>query len=115
MTHIALVLGAVGTIAAFFTAGPRNAVGFLIGAALSLITVRSWFKLAHGLGADGSVPGGGAAVFLVLRYVLIAGAVYATIKILGSAPAALIAGLLASFAAVVIELSFAISASKTVK
>jgi hypothetical protein len=115
MSRIAFALGAVGTAAALFMAGPRDALGFLIGAGLSIMTVRSWFKLARGLGADGGLPGGGAAVFLVLRYVLIAGAVYATIKFLGSAPAALISGLLVSFAAVVIELLFALSAPKVSK
>ena len=112
ITRIALVLAAIGTAAAFLVATPKDAIGFLIGAALSLLTIRSWFKLAGSLGADGSVPGGGAALFLVLRYVLIAGAVYATIKVLGSAPVALIVGLLVSFAAVLIELLLGLAASK---
>ena len=111
ITRIALALGAMGVVAAGFLLGPRDAAGFLVGALLSLATIRSWFKLANNLGADGSVPGGGAAIFLVLRYVLIAGAVYATIKFLGSSPMALILGLLVSFAAVVVELFFAMNAS----
>ncbi len=115
ITRFALILGAVGTITAFAIAGPRNAAGFLVGAALSLITIRSWFKLANSLGADGGLPGGGAAAFLVLRYLLIAGAVYATIKVLGSAPVALISGLLVSFAAVVLELLFGLAGPKTSK
>jgi len=115
ITRFALILAAIGTITGFAIAGPRNAAGFLVGAALSLITIRSWFKLAHSLGDDGGLPGGGAAVFLVLRYLLIAGAVYATIKVLGSAPVALICGLLVSFAAVVLELLFGLAGPKSSK
>lgn len=115
ITRIALALGAAGVIAAWVMAGPRDALGFLVGALLSLITIRSWFKLAGDLGADGSVPGGGAAVFLVLRYVLIAGAIYATIKVLKSSPAVLILGLLVSFAAVLLDLVFGLAAPKVSK
>lgn len=112
ITRIALVLGAAGWLAAWAMAGPREALGFLVGAMLSLITIRSWFKLAGSLGADGKVPGGGAAVFLVLRYVLIAGAIYATIRVLKSSPTVLIVGLLVSFAAVLLELVFGLLASR---
>jgi hypothetical protein len=112
ITRIALVLSVAGVLATWNLAGPREAVGFLVGTTLSLITIRSWFKLAGSLGADGRVPGGGAAVFLVLRYLLIAGAIYATIKGLKSSPTVLIAGLLVSFAAVLLELLFGLMARK---
>ena len=115
ITRIALVLTAAGLVATWALAGPREAVGFMVGALLSLITIRSWFKLAADLGADGSIPGGGAAVFLVLRYVLIAGAIYATIRVLKSSPTILIAGLLVSFAAVLLELVFGLMAPKVSK
>jgi hypothetical protein len=115
ITRFALALGAAGVITAWVLAGPREALGFLVGAGLSLITIRSWFKLAGNLGMDGSVPGGGAAVFLVLRYVLIAGAIYATIKILKSSPTVLIIGLLVSFAAVLLDLAFGLAAPKVSK
>jgi hypothetical protein len=112
VTRIAVALGALGVVIAGLTLGPRDGLGFLIGSILSVITVRSWFKLAHSLGADGSVPGAGAATFLVVRYLLIAGAVYATIKVLRSSPMALILGLLVSFAAVVVELMLAMKTPK---
>jgi hypothetical protein len=115
ITRIALALGLAGVIGAWATAGPREAAGFLVGASLSLITIRSWFKLAGDLGADGSVPGGGAAVFLVLRYLLIAGAIYVTIKVLKSSPAVLIVGLLVSFAAVLLDLLLGLMAPKVSK
>ncbi len=113
ITRNAIILGVAGLLITFALEGPRDAVGFLVGATLSVITVRSWFKLAGSLGADGSVPGGGAAVFLVLRYVLIAAAVYVTIKVLRSSPVVLILGLLVSFAAVLLELVFGMIAPKT--
>ncbi len=115
ITRIALVLGTVGLLATWIVAGPREALGFLVGTTLSLITIRSWFKLAGSLGADGSVPGGGAAVFLVLRYLLIAGAIYATIRVLKSSPAVLIVGLLVSFAAVLLDLIYGLMAPKVSK
>ena len=115
ITRTAVILGVAGTMAIWFAAGTRDAAGFLIGAVLALITVRSWFKLAGDLGTDGSVPGGGAAVFLVLRYVLIAGVIYATIRVLKSSPAMLIVGLLVSFAAVLLDLLFGLMVPKVSK
>ena len=115
ITRIAAVLGLAGVAATWILLGPTEAVGFLVGTVLSLITIRSWFKLAGDLGADGSVPGGGAAVFLVLRYVLIAGAIYATIRVLKSSPTAIIVGLLVSFAAVLLELVYGFMAPKVSK
>jgi hypothetical protein len=112
ITRIAIVLGAIGVVAALGLRGPRDGAGFLIGAGLSLITVRSWFKLADAIGASGSLPAAGSVVFLVVRYLLIAGAVYATIYVLRSSPAVLVLGLLVSFFAVVLELLFGLRVSK---
>jgi hypothetical protein len=112
ITRIALVLGVIGVLVAFGLRGPRDAIGFLVGAGLSLITVRSWFKLADAIGASGQLPAAGSVVFLVVRYLLIAGAVYATIYVLRSGPAVLVMGLLVSFFAVVLELLFGLSVSK---
>ena len=111
ITRYAAVLGVLGVLTTLALRGPRDAAGFLIGAVLSLITVRSWFKLAEAIGASGELPSAGSAIFLVLRYVLIAGAVYATINVLRSSPVTLILGLLVSFAAVLLELMFGLKAS----
>jgi hypothetical protein len=112
ITRIAIVLGAIGVLAALTLRGPRDAAGFLIGAGLSLITVRSWFKLADAIGASGNLPATGSVVFLVVRYLLIAVAVYATIYVLRSSPAVLVTGLLVSFFAVVLELLYGLRFSK---
>jgi hypothetical protein len=47
-----------------------------------------------------------AALFLILRYVLIAAAIYAIVTLLGITPVAMILGLLASFAGVILELLY---------
>ncbi|SRR5579871_1901700 len=114
VTRFTLILGAAGSIAALIGWDYRAAVGFLAGAALSLVSIRSWVRVAESLNPEGPAPRSGAAsaVFLALRYVLIAGAVYATMKVLGSAPAAILLGLLVSFAAVVLDLLFGTVLSK---
>lgn len=112
ITRIAIAIGVAGLAAAFVLRGPRDALGFAIGATLSIASVRSWFHLAGAIGASGELPSAGSVVFLILRYILIAGAVYATIYVLGSSPGVLISGLLVSFVAVVAELIIGQSASK---
>jgi len=111
MTRIAAVLGVAGVALTLALRGPRDSLGFLVGAVISLVTVRSWFKLAEAVGASGELPSAGSVLFLVLRYILIAGAIYATISVLRSNPVALILGLLVSFAAVVLEVVFGLKAS----
>lgn len=110
ITRLTYGLGAVGTLITFATAGPRSAIGFLAGVALSLISVRSWTRLAEAVGGAASdsqaqrrPTASAAALFLVFRYILVAGAIYVSIKYLGSAPAAVLVGLLVSFSAVVLD------------
>ena len=112
ITRIAIAVGATGIVLTLGLRGARDAIGFLVGATLSVASVRSWFKLAGTLGASGELPPAGSVLFLILRYVLIAGAVYATIYVLRSSPGVLILGLLVSFVAVVAEVIFGQMASK---
>ena len=112
ITRIAIAIGIAGLSVALALRGLRDAAGFLIGATLSIVSVRSWFHLAGAIGASGELPSAGSVVFLVLRYILIAGAVYATIYVLGSSPGVLILGLLVSFLAVILELAWGQAASK---
>ena len=51
-------------------------------------------------------------LFMMLRYIVIAGAAYVSMKYLGSAPAAVLIGLLVSFVAVVLDLLFGTVLSK---
>ena len=106
MLRIVLVLGLSGAAIIWILKGPANATGFLAGAALAWLTVRSWGNLAQGLGGKEGRPPLASAWILALRYLVIAGALYATIKILGSSPVATILGLLVSFASVLVELLY---------
>ena len=104
IARITAVLGAIGTAAVLAMRGWRDGLGFAIGAGLSYLSMRSWQKLAESVGSSGKAPARGSAIFLALRYLLIGGAIYAIIEGLGSSPAALIVGLLVSFAALALEL-----------
>jgi len=106
MTRTATVLGAAGTIAAVAALGPRTAVGFLIGAIISLVNFRWWVSLAGALGGSAKPPLRGSAVILGLRYLLVAGAVYAIVKLLEITLAAVLAGLFVSVAAVILEILY---------
>ncbi len=102
----ALILGVVGTVVALLTRGTKDASGFVVGASLAFVTIESWSRLAASLNPEAaSKPSVGASgVFLAVRYLLIAAAIYATVKVLGVTPLAMLLGLFVSFAAVVVEL-----------
>ncbi len=103
----ALVLGVVGTVVALLLNGVKDASGFVVGASLAFVTIESWSRLAASLNpeATGSKPSVGASgAFLALRYLIIGGALYATVKVLEVNPLAVLLGLFVSFAAVLIEL-----------
>jgi hypothetical protein len=104
--RLTLLVAAAGALVVLFLEGPRSSTGFLIGAALSLLTLRSWTRLSDGLGTAPTRSVRGAALFLILRYLLIAGAIYAIVNLLGITPVAMILGLLAAFAAVILELLY---------
>ena len=104
VTRITLVLSAIGTAAVLAKYGVRDALGFAVGAGLSYFSFRSWNRLAESLGESGKAPATGSALFLALRYVLIGIAIYVIVRVLGSNPAALVVGLLISFAALALEL-----------
>ena len=104
MQKIAIGVAIAGSVGAFFLYGRDVSVSFMIGAILSMLTLKSWSRLAGSLGGDVSIPARASAVFLALRYFLIAGAIYAIVKNLEVTPVPLIVGLLVSFVSVVIAL-----------
>jgi len=115
-----LLLGLAGAAITAFVRSVPEAAGFLVGAAISLVTIETWSKLAESLAPKTTapedpnapaLPGGNkpgspvaAASLMVLRYMLIGGAIYGTIKVLGVSPVTMLIGLLVSFLAVVVEL-----------
>ena len=102
--RLTLIVGAVGAVLAFLWSGFREGAGFAVGAAISLLSFHSWARLSEALSGTRSV--GLSALFMALRYIVIGVVVYAIVKVLGSSPVAMITGLLASFAAVILEILY---------
>ena len=103
-----IFIGLAGALATLLLRGSSDAMGFLLGAAISLISLRSWIRVSDGIGAGFKPPVAASALFLALRYVLIAALIYAIVRVLGITPLAMIVGLLASFAAVILELLYSL-------
>ena len=101
-----IFIGLAGAMAVLLWWGSMAAVGFLIGAGMSLVTLRSWIRISDGIGSGLKPSVAASAVFLTLRYVVIAALIYAIVNVLGITPLAMIVGLLASFAAVILELLY---------
>jgi hypothetical protein len=106
MIRISVAVGAVGAIAVLVARGPRIAAGFLLGAALSWLNLRWWTIVANAIGGTGKAPPRGSAAILALRYLLFGGVIYGIVKILKITPVAVLAGLLVSVAAVMIEILY---------
>ena len=102
--RFAVVLALTGTAAVLAAYGLRTAVGFMLGAALSILNFRGLSMLVNVIG--GAKPGAFAAVLITLRYLLIGGAIYVIVRFLGVTPAAVVWGLLAAFAAVILEILY---------
>jgi hypothetical protein len=112
MTRIAAATGVAGVLTALIWRGPRVSAGFLAGALLSMVNFRWWTGLANALGSSGKPPRRGTAVWLGLRYVAVAGAVYVIVKILEISVLPVLAGLLVSVAAVLIEILYELISSE---
>ena len=104
--RLSVLVAAAGTLAALAWRGPREAAGFLLGAALSVLSLQSWIRIAALADGEQRRSALGAGAFLALRFVLIGATVYVIVSFLGVTPAALIVGLLVSFAAVILELLY---------
>jgi hypothetical protein len=104
---LTLILGVAGTVAVLLIRGPREAAGFLAGAAFSLISLRSWIRLTEAAAGRSSTPSARTyGLFLALRYVFLAVGLYVIVRVLGITPVATIVGLLVSFAAVILGLLY---------
>lgn len=107
------IVGLAGALLLLILRGTADAVGFLIGAGFSLLSLRAWSRLSSGLGGQSTPPSVlVSGVFLALRYVLIAGVIYVIVDVSGITPVALVGGLLASFAAVILELLYQLVTSR---
>jgi hypothetical protein len=103
----AAILGVAGGITAAFVRSVPEAAAFVAGAALAMASLESWTRIADSLNPQSNRPRpslGGSSALLLLRYALIAAAIYATVKVLGVSPIAVLLGLMLSFVAVLVEL-----------
>jgi hypothetical protein len=112
---LTLVLGAAGTLTLLTIQGSKAGIGFLLGAALSIVNFQGLEMLANALGGT-KKPGLLAGLFIGLRYILLGIALYVIVRILGFAAVPVLAGLLAPFGAAILEilyeLIFPVHASK---
>ena len=103
--RFAILVGLTGTAAILLAYGLRTATGFMFGAALSILNFRGLSMLVNVVGGAAK-PGALAAVLIALRYLLIGCAIYVIVRFLGVTPAAVVWGLLAAFAAVILEILY---------
>lgn len=109
MQRYSLWLGIAGSLVALAWLGWRSGAGFVLGAALSYGNFRLWVRMVDALGqaaSGGNPPRPRGAVFLGLRYLLLAAVVYGILKVSEVSVPALLAGLLVSVAAVLGELVY---------
>ena len=101
------VAAAAGTVAALVLAGWPGAGGFLLGAAISWLNFHWLKRLVNSLGAAAEgPPRSRAAVFLGLRYALLALVAYVILKFSVLSLPALLGGIFVAVAAVILEIIF---------
>lgn len=103
--YLTLLVSLVGTVTMLFTRGRGAAAGFLAGAGLSYVNFELLSGLAYVIGGS-SPKAAGWGVLIALRYAIVGVAAYVIVRILGITPVAVLAGLLAAFAAVVLEILY---------
>jgi len=102
---LTVVVGLIGTAGILVLRGRNEGIGFLAGSAVSYLN----FELLSGFAGvmGGSAPKAkGWGLLLALRYAIIGAAIYVIVRVLGITPVAVLAGLLAAFAAVLLEILY---------
>jgi ATP synthase I chain len=103
---LSAIVGAAAIAGAMFLFGWRAALGCAVGGSLAFFNL-GWFKaLADAIGGTGKAPHRGSAALLAIRFLLLAAVIFVTIRVFGVSILAIIAGLLVSAAAVLIELVY---------
>jgi hypothetical protein len=102
---LTIAVGIAGIVAVWIKQGAKPATGFLMGATLSMLNLEGISMLVHAIGGSRR-PGPVAALLIALRYLLIGVALYVIVMILGFTPIVVLAGLLASFGAVTLEILY---------
>jgi hypothetical protein len=109
---IGLALGIAGTVYVLIARGPRESVGFLTGAGLSLLSFHTLRRLGEALVPGAGVPMRGSVLFFVLRYFIIGAVAYVIVKLLGISVMPVLAGLFVSAAAVLVEILYELVSSR---
>jgi len=104
--RLSYVLAVILVVGAFAFRGRSWALGSAIGAAVSCLNLWLWKRVARSIGTEGSRPSGASATMLGLRYLLMAGAIFVIIKYFEVSLLAVLAGLLVSVAAVILEIVY---------
>lgn len=99
-------IAAAGVATTFFLYGFAAALGFLAGAAFSILNFRWIRHLAQALGSKGPPKKAWRAAIFGSRYFLFGLAAYAIVKVFGINILALLTGLLVAAAAVVLEIIY---------
>jgi len=100
-----LVISLAGSAAALAVWGIRAAAGFAIGAGISAANYR-WLKRTVDLLGSGERPKKASGGLLALRYLILGAGAYVTINYFGLSVLAVLAGLLAAVAAVILEILY---------
>jgi hypothetical protein len=102
------VLTAVGAASAFFLRGLPWALGFLVGAAFSIVNFRSFEKIVSSIGVvtGGKPPKRISTVLLGVRYFIFVAVAYGIIKFFEANFLAALAGFFVCVAAVIIEILY---------
>lgn len=108
-----LLLATLGVIG-FAVAGRMPAsAGFLAGSTIAILNFRWLRKGVGSIGDTNRPPKMRSAVFLGMRYVLLAAALYAMMKFFGISLMAALAGLLIPVAAAVVEILYELIYART--
>jgi hypothetical protein len=96
--YIILILGAAGALVLWIASGWRNGAMLAVGAVISAASIFEWQRLIRLFTAkmdSGKTPRGTALVviFFLLRLIVYAGLIYASLKCLQGSPVALLCGL----------------------
>jgi hypothetical protein len=106
MNWIALAIALAGTMVALVWKGSSAALGFALGAAISLFNLRFWERVAGGAGSENKPKSSGSAVLLGMRYVIAGTAIYVIVTVWQVALGAVLAGIFVAVAAVLVESLF---------
>ena len=110
VTRILIALAIAGTVAFTLARGWRYGAGFLLGAAISCGSLWRWQKVVNALGVNQKRR---SSWRLVLRLLVLGAAAYVIVRYLEVNVLAALVGLLASAAAVVIEILYELFATRT--